>query len=402
MVSPLVDPFSAPDSSPSRVRPPKEPPTGGRPLLRFVGMRLGLLPAQLLFVLFILYFAGTVLPAALSIETPSPCALTGAACSCPWSSITCVAPNVLKGAAVFIANLVLGNWGSTYFGNDIQTSVHWLQWWLPHSLELAAFGLGFSALLAYPLGLRAGWRPGRAFDSAVRIGSATALLVPAIVLLFLVPFAFYGWFLHTFNDSLYGSLPSTMWYTAHGGEPSWVGLADNTSPTGYPLIDALIHGDFAFFSDELVRTVVQALGIALVYVGVFLRYARYSVVGLATAPSVLAARARGIDERTILWRHVGRRYLALYLLAFAATVPAYVVIQSFAEIAYSDQGIGAILLFQFVSGSTGALGGFGFFGSANLLYSVIVFLLVLGTLVLALVAEVLARLLDPTLGLQRR
>ncbi len=363
-------------------------------------MRLGLMPAQILFILFVLYFFGTVLPASVSFESPSPCDLSGAACSCPWSSLSCVAPNVLEGAGAFIENLVTGNWGVSTFGQDVQTSVHWLQWWLPHSLELAVFGLGFSALLAYPLGLRAGWRPGRAFDSTVRTVSATALLLPSILMLFLVPFAFYGWYLHAFNDSLYGSLPGTLWYSDHGGQPSWVGLADNTSPTGFPLVDALLHGDLPFFTDELIRTVIQALAIALVYVGVFLRYARYSIVGLSTAPWVLAARARGVDERTLLWRHVGRRYLALYLLAFAATVPAYVVIQSFAEIAYSDQGIGSILLIQFVSGYGGAYGGFGFFGISNDLYSIIVFLLVVSILVIALVSEVLARLIDPTLRIR--
>jgi len=219
--------------------------------------------------------------------------------------------------------------------------------------------------------------------------------------LFLLPFAFYGWFLHAFNDSLYGSLPGTIWYSSHGGTPPWVGIADNMSPTGFPLVDSLLHGDFPFFADELIRTVIQALAIALVYVGIFLRYARYSVVGLSSSPWVLAARARGIDDRTLLWKHVGRRYLALYLLAFAATVPAYVVIQSFAEIAYSDQGIGAILLFQFVSGSTGIFGGFGFFGSSSELYAVVVFFLVVGILLIALIAEVFARIIDPTLGLRR-
>jgi ABC-type dipeptide/oligopeptide/nickel transport system permease component len=365
-------------------------------------MRLGLMPAQLLFVLFILYFVGSVLPASISPYTPTPCVLTGSSCSCPWSSLSCVVPHVLKGAGVFIFDLFTGNWGVSYIGNDVQTSLHWLQWWGPHSIELAVFGLGFSAILAYPLGLWAGWRPGRPFDAAVRISSATALLLPSILVLFLVPFAFYGWFLHAFNDSLYGSLPSTMWYETHGGVPSWVGLADNTSPTGYPLVDSLLHGNLPFFTDELIRTVIQALAIALVYVGVFLRYARYSVVGLSSAPSVIAAKSRGIDDRTILWHHIGRRYAALYLLAFAATVPAYVVIQSFAEVAYSDQGVGSILLLQFVSGEGGILGGFGFFGSVADLYSVLVFLLVIAILAISLVAEVLARILDPTLALRRR
>lgn len=377
------------------------PGTPRRPLLRFVGMRLGLLPAQLLFILFVLYFAGSVLPAALSPETPTPCDLTGSACTCPWSSLPCLVPNVIEGAGKFILDLATGQWGNSAYGGDVQSSIHWLQWWLPHSIELAVFGLGFSALLAYPLGLRAGWRPGRPFDATVRIGSAMALLLPSIVVLFLLPFAFYGWFLHAFGDSLYGSLPGVLWYSAHGGQPSWVGIADNTQPTGFPLVDALLHGDLSFFSDELVRTLIQALAIALVYVGIFLRYARYSVVGLASAPSVLAARARGVDERTILWKHVGRRYLALYLLSFAATLPAYVVIQSFAEIAYNDQGIGAILLFQFVSGSGGIFSGFGFFGSSTELYSVIVFLLVLGILLFGTFAEVLARMINPTLGLGR-
>ena len=374
----------------------------GRPLLRFIGMRLGLMPAQLLFILFILYFFGAVLPAVLSPESPSPCFLTASNCTCPWSSFSCVAPNVLEGAGRFILNLVTGNWGTSSYGADIQLSVNWLRWWLPHSVELAAFGLAFSALLAYPLGLRAGWRPGRPFDATVRVASATALLIPSLVVLFLLPFAFYGWFLHTFNDSLYGSLPGIQWYQFHGGVPSWVGIADNTSPTGFPLIDSLLHGDIAFFTDVLVRTIIQALAIALVYVGLFLRQARYSVVGMSSSTFVTAARARGIDDRTILWRHMGRRYLALYLLAFAATAPTYVVIQSFAEIAYNDQGIGAILLSQFVSGFGGIFSGIGFFGSSTELYAVIVFLLVVTVLFTALIAEVLARILDPTVGLRRR
>jgi len=372
-----------------------------RPLLRFIGMRLGLFPAQLLFILFILYFAGTVLPAAYNPGTPTPCVLTGAACSCPWSSFTCVAPNVLQGAGRFIFDLLTGNWGYSYYGVDVQSSVHWLQWWLPHTLQLAFFGLALSAVIAYPLGLKAGWRPGRPFDASVRIGSATALLLPSLIVLFLLPFAFYGWFQNAFGDTLYGSLPGVLWYANHGGQPNWVGVADNTSPTGFPLIDSLLHGDLPFFVNVLVRTLIQALAIALVYVGIFLRYARYSVVGLSTAPSFTAAKARGISDRTILWKHVGRRYLALYLLAFAATLPAYVVIQSFAEIAYSDQGIGPIVLFQFVSGFGGAFGSFGFFGSSTELYSVVVFLLVVFILSFSLVAEVLARLVDPTLGVRR-
>jgi ABC-type dipeptide/oligopeptide/nickel transport system permease component len=393
--------MSSENPVPDQRPPARDPRVPRRPLLRFIGMRLGLMPAQLLFVLFILYFVGGVLPASLSPETTTSCVLTGASCTCPWSNFACTAPNVFKGAGVFIWDLVTGNWGISYIGQDAQTSLHWLEWWGPHSIQLAVFGLGFSALLAYPLGLRAGWRPGRPFDATVRIGSATALLVPSIIVLFLLPFAFYGWFLHTFDDSLYGSLPGTMWYQVHG-LPSWVGIADNTSPTGYPLLDALIHGNFPFFTDELVRTVIQALAIALVYVGVFLRYARYSVVGLANSPSVIAAKARGIDDRTLLWHHVGRRYLALYLLAFAATIPAYIVIQSFAEVAYSDQGIGAILFLQFVSGEGGVLGGLGFFGSVADLYSVIVFLIVVAILVIQLIAEVLARTLDPTIALRRK
>jgi peptide/nickel transport system permease protein len=381
-----------------RVRDPRTP---RRPLLRFIGMRLGLMPGQLAFVLFVLYFVGSVLPASVDPLTPSSCVVTGTACSCPWSDLTCTVPNILKGAGIFLGHLLTGHWGASSIGSDLQTNVHWLEWWGPHSIELAVFGLGLSVLLAYPLGLWAGWRPGRPLDSAVRVGSATAMLLPSILVLFLLPFAFYGWFLHSFNDSLYGSLPGISWYESHGGQPSWVGLQDTTSPTGFPLVDSLLHGNIAFFVDELIRTVIQAVAIAAVYIGIFLRYARYSVVGLGSAPSVLAAKARGVDDRAILWRHIGRRYLALYLLAFAATFPAYLVIQSFAEVAYSDQGIGAILLLQFLSGASGVFGVVGFFGSGTSLYAVIVFLLAILVLVVSLVAEVFARLIDPTIPLRR-
>ncbi|MCI4330857.1 MAG: PQQ-binding-like beta-propeller repeat protein [Thermoplasmata archaeon] len=366
------------------------------PFARFVAMRLILIPVQAFVVLTVLYIFGTYLPL-LAHPGSNPCQLAVGACSnCDWSNLACSANAFVSGLAALVVNLFTGQWGLTSFGNLQEPAVLFLQWWGPYSLELAGIALLLSAAIAYPLGLLSGWRRDTSVDVGARGLTTVGLLVPTfLVLLFYLGSAYIP-FSNTFGDWPYDVIPSPEWLNVHG-QPSWIGIGFNTSPTGFPLVDAAIHGYWPFELIVLVKTLLQALIIAVIYVGIFLRYARNAVVEAVQEPYVVAARARGVPEGALLWRHTARRVWPIYLLVFGLTLPAYIGTQAVVEALANDHGLGTLLIAQMTHVQSTA---FGFSSVAagphvGNLYQVLVFLLVLLVLLGNLAVDIAARYLDP-------
>ncbi len=312
----------------------------------------------------------------------------------PWQA----AEGFLGGFGLFIWNLFTGNWGYASFGQLKQPATTFLAWWGPDSIQLALFALPISAGLAWVIGMYGGAKRDGAADVGARVLSAVGLLVPSFLLVLLFLGTFYDPFFRAFGDSPYGTLPNTAWWSAHGGYPDWIGLGTNTLPTGLPLIDGALHGDWPFEEVVLMKTLWQAAAIAVVYTAIFLRYARSVVADAFQEPHLTAARARGVDDSTLLWKHTGRRVLPLMLLVFGATLPAYIGTQAVVEALANDTGLGTLLLGELTHvGSTG----FGLSQTTNLqsgnLYQVTIFLLVLLVLVGNVIADAVARYLDPRL-----
>jgi peptide/nickel transport system permease protein len=66
---------------------------------------------------------------------------------------------------------------------------------------------------------------------------------------------------------------------------------------------------FAWFKDYLNHLVLPAFCITLSYLAVVVRVARSSMLEMLHQDFVLTARAKGLDEHTVLWRHVLRNAL---------------------------------------------------------------------------------------------
>jgi outer membrane protein assembly factor BamB/ABC-type dipeptide/oligopeptide/nickel transport system permease component len=361
---------------------------------QYVAMRLALIPGEVVAVLLILYTFGTFLPAAAT--GANLCSLSGGGCTaCSWSDPACVAGAFGNGFGTFLVRLVTGNWGFASYGALYEPAAQLLAWWLPDSIELAIVALALSVAIAYPVSILSSARPDSPTDVGSRLGSTLGLLVPSFLVLLAIYGVAYGVFLRVLGDSPYGLVPSAVWLFDHGGNPSWVGIAGNTAPTGFPIVDSLLHRDWAFAEIAITKTLLQAAVIALIYVAIYLRHLRGVIARAMTAPSVVAARARGLSERTILWRHGGRRLLPTYLLVFGSTIPAYVGAQALVEAISNDTGLGTLLLTEVVQAPST---GFGFLRGAEPsgnFYQVAIFLVVLLVLATRLAADVLARYLDP-------
>jgi outer membrane protein assembly factor BamB/ABC-type dipeptide/oligopeptide/nickel transport system permease component len=363
---------------------------------RYVAMRLLLIPGEVAAVLVLLYAFGTFLPAAAI--GGNLCQIAGAGCAtCSWSSPACVANAFGSGFGTFLERLVTGNWGFASYGALYEPAVQFLNWWLPDSVELALVALALTVVIAYPVSILSGARPDSPVDVGSRLGSTVGLLVPSFLVLLTVYGIAYSSFSQALGDSPYGLTPTPIWLQAHGGVPSWMGIAGSTSPTGFPIVDGLLHQDWAFAGLAAAKTLLQAAVIALIYVAIYLRFLRGAVTRALAAPSVVAARARGLSEGAILWRHAGRRLLPTYLLVFGSTFPAYIGAQALVEAVSNDTGLGTLLLTEIVQAPST---GFGFahsVGPSGNFYQVAVFLVVLLVLGTRLVADVVARYLDPRL-----
>ncbi|MCI4345451.1 MAG: PQQ-binding-like beta-propeller repeat protein [Thermoplasmata archaeon] len=353
---------------------------------RYVLMRASLMPVQLLALLALLFAFGSFLP-------------NVAAKAYVGADAGTILKDFFEGYLAFAWSMVSGDWGYAAYGHLSEPVTTYIAWWLPYTLELMGFALVISAALGYAAGLRAGWKPDGPFDFGTRIASLVGLLVPSFLVILLVLGGTYTYFVHAVGDTPYGILPNLAWYDTHGGlPPSWVGIGGNTLPTGFPLVDAAVHTDWSFFVVVLAKTLFQATLIAIVYVAIFLRYARHSAAEHARALSVVAARSRGVPEGRLLWYHTGRRALPEFVLLFAITLPVYIGTQAVAEALFSDPGVGNVLLTemtQVASSGFGITHGQGFV--AGNLYQVTILFLFLVVLGGNLLADVIARYLDPRL-----
>lgn len=332
-------------------------------------MRLALVPCQVLFVLVILY---------LAIYEPTNIAANQN-------------PGIVgffTGFAQMVVNDFTGNWGvSTFQQYPGVPIVQLYAYLLPNSVELAAFALGISAAIAYPVALSIGWsrRPG--VDVGARVASLFGTLVPVFVVGLLVITALFFWFLGQFNDLPdVGVIPGLNWWLVyHGGYPSWIVYDSITRPTGLPLVDGVIHHAWSYEEITLIKTLIQASVISLVYVTIFLRHARSVVRAAREEAHVTASRSRGISESTLLWKHTGRRVTSTFLIVFALTLPVYLGTQFVVEATFLDPGMGFLAFSSLTDQGTG--------GIAPL--EAMMFLLSLIVLIWLFVVDVFARRLDP-------
>jgi ABC-type dipeptide/oligopeptide/nickel transport system permease component len=348
----------------------------GRSRRRFTGFwkyavqRALLIPVQLVFVLLILYLAVDV-PATIAARTPE--GFFG----------------YLSGFAQLVVNDFTGNWGmaNIYLAGYYTYQIPWSQvyaQYVPTSIQIAVFALPMAAALAYPVSLLAGWsrRPG--LDGPARVVTLAAALLPVFVVATLVVNALFFPFLSWFQDvPTQGLIPSVGWFILRGGYPPWILYDAITTPTGFPLVDALIHHAWTIALISLTKTLIQATVVAVAYVAIFFRHARSVVRSVREEVHIVGARARGISERTLLWRHAAKRVTPSFFLIFALTIPEYLGVQFAVEAAFTDvNGFGFFAFVTLTQGDLAPLNG-------------LLFILAAFVLVWAFAIDLIAVRLDP-------
>jgi ABC-type dipeptide/oligopeptide/nickel transport system permease component len=165
----------------------------------------------------------------------------------------------------------------------------------PATLELALVALAISILAGVPLGVVAAARRGRAADHLSRLIAILGVALPVFVIGIVLLLIFY-YKLGLFPS---GGRVSTDVVAAHPLE----------QVTGLITVDALLAGNFPVFLDALWHLALPAFALSLATVARVVRTTRTSMVEVLREPYIATARAKGVPERQVIWRHALRNAL---------------------------------------------------------------------------------------------
>lgn len=165
----------------------------------------------------------------------------------------------------------------------------------PATLELALVALAISILAGVPLGVVAAARRGRAADHLSRLIAILGVALPVFVIGIVLLLIFYY---------KLGLFPS-------GGRVSTDVVAAHPlkQVTGLITVDALLAGNFPVFLDALWHLALPAFALSLATVARVVRTTRTSMVEVLREPYIATARAKGVPERQVIWRHALRNAL---------------------------------------------------------------------------------------------
>ncbi len=236
-------------------------------------------------------------------------------------------------------------------GQPVTTVLGWL---LPYTVELALLALVIILLVALPLGRLAAVYRNRPLDQVARVMSFSGFAIPSFLLGSLALIAMVLVIQH-FNlagcsgafEEVWGSWPAAGCMPGstpfNNNYPPWLIRGIVSTPTGFPTIDAAIHGQWLIAADTLLRMLVPALIIAYGSIAVLLRFVRNSMLEVMNLDFVRTARAKGVSEAAVVRRHAGRNSLNVTVTILGLTFAFFIGGFPIIEEVFHLNGVGRIL-----------------------------------------------------------
>lgn len=215
----------------------------------------------------------------------------------------------------WLGDLLRGDWGwSPTYNSDV---LPLLKRRLPVTAELTFYGVLVVVPLALISGVLAGWRaPGR-FDRGYRLSAFLATSIPPFILgLFLLSIFYVG--LNWFPPGRTGIYTLTL------------STSDFRAITGFLTFDGLLNGRPDVTLDALRHLVLPVFTLSLLYWATISRVTRVAMIETKAQEYMTAARAKGLRNRQLEWRHGFRNamlpaFTAMILSAAGLVTGVYVI-----------------------------------------------------------------------------
>ncbi len=255
------------------------------------------------------------------------------------------------------------------FGTSVLTSnpvIQDIRRAFPATLELATLGTLIGAGLGVPLGVWAAVRRGGAVDQVVRVMGLIGYSVPIFWLGLMALLVFYarlGWVAGP------GRIDITYEFTL-------------TPVTGIMLLDTAMAGEWEAFANALSHLILPASLLGYFSLAYISRMTRSFMLNELSQEYVIAARAKGLTETRIIWRHALRNAMVPLVTVIALSYAGLLEGSVLTETVFAWPGLGLYITNSLQNADMNAvLGG-----------TIVVGSVFIG---LNLMSDLLYRLLDP-------
>jgi peptide/nickel transport system permease protein len=196
------------------------------------------------------------------------------------------------------------------------------------TLELTFYAMLVAIVVGVTFGLLAGRYRDTWIDGSGRLFG---------IVIYAMPVFFLGLMAQLFFGSYLGWLPTS-------DRASPIVQATIETHTGLYTVDTLINGDWNGFVDSVRHLILPAVTLGLVTAGVFIRLIRVNVIRTMKDDYIEAARARGIDERSVVYQHAFRNALVPVITVVGLTVALLLSGAVLTETTFNWPGIGHTLV----------------------------------------------------------
>lgn len=215
---------------------------------------------------------------------------------------------------LYVKGVLQGDFGTSVLTtNPVMSDIRRV---FPATMELATFGTLIGALFGVPLGVLAAVRKGTLIDQIVRIIGLIGYSVPIFwlgMICLLVFYARLGW------TSGPGRMDVVFEYTF-------------TRITGFFLVDAILQRDWAAFRDIFSHIVLPGTLLGYFSLAYISRMTRSFMLNELSQEYIVAARAKGISESRVIWRHALRNaavpLVTVIALSYAGLLEGSVLTES--------------------------------------------------------------------------
>lgn len=186
----------------------------------------------------------------------------------------------------------------------------------PATVELAVVAILAGALLGVPLGIAAAANRGKWIDHVARIVGLAGYSVPIFWLGLMALFLFYA---------------KLQWVGASGRvDVFYEGMV--TPVTGFLLLDSAMAGEWEIFRSALNHIILPGTLLGYYSVAYISRMTRSFMLEQLSQEYVIAARAKGVSRRAVIWKHAFKnirvQLLTILALTFGGLLDGAVLVET--------------------------------------------------------------------------
>jgi peptide/nickel transport system permease protein len=304
------------------------------PFLQFLIRRLISIPITLLFITMFIYAGVMLTPVEARAQLFIPPGKGGERASDQYVE------NIIKQNHLNDPFLVqYGYWAKALLGGNWgwsptlrQAVLPTLMERTPATMELALYSMLLFIPIGIANGLLAGWKHGERADTIFRFTAFIGTSMPPFILSFILLAIFYT---------------GLNWF-----QPDRLSMAFNLQVsraafhqyTGFMTIDALLNQRTDIFWDALRHLALPVFTLSIFHWATLGRITRATIITERRKEYIIAARARGVKERSLVWKHAYRAILAPSLTSVALSAASILTGVMVVEIIFNFNGISSVIL----------------------------------------------------------